>query len=196
MKKIILSSLFLLFFFISNAQNLSYGVLLGITTYDSNNNNNQSNFSSNPKQTILNLGGYVDFRFSNNIGLKTDVTFNQKELSLLNSSVNFKLNFIEISPNLKYDFGDEYRKGFYMLIGPRVSFLTSAKTEGVDATSLFNTTNIGLQLGLGYRIFKSIDLEGKFDYGVTPYIENKNDNSKFFGTYISLNLDLERIINK
>lgn len=196
MNKTSLSLLLLLFAFSLNAQDLSYGVLVGITTYDSNNNNSQSNFSSSPKQTVLNLGGYIDYKFTNNIGLKTDLTFNQKELTLINNSVNSKLNFIEISPNLKYDFGDEYRQGLYMLLGPRISFLTNAKTEGVDSSGLFNSTNIGLQLGIGYRIFKFIDLEGKFDYGVTPFFENENDKSKFFGAYVTLNIDLERILNK
>lgn len=196
MNKTSLSLLLLLFAFSLNAQDLSYGVLVGITTYDSNNNNSQSNFSSSPKQTVLNLGGYIDYKFTNNIGLKTDLTFNQKELTLINNSVNSKLNFIEISPNLKYDFGDEYRQGLYMLLGPRISFLTNATTEGVDSSGLFNSTNIGLQLGIGYRIFKFIDLEGKFDYGVTPFFENENDKSKFFGAYVTLNIDLERILNK
>ncbi len=194
MKKINLCLIFILFFANSQAQNLSYGALIGGNFYQSNNNNGSDQFLSDANPFAINLGGYLEYNFNKNIGVKTDLTFNKKELSFKNSN-NFKLNFIDISPNLKYDFGNEYRKGFYMIIGPRFSFLTNAEVDGNDASNIFNKTNIGLQLGLGQRIFNYIDIQGKFDYGLTPFFENNNNKSKFFGAYISLNVDLEKIIN-
>jgi opacity protein-like surface antigen len=195
MRKINLCLIFTLFFTISKAQNLSYGALIGGNFYQSNNDSSSNQFLSDANPFAINLGGYLEYNFNENIGVKTDLTFNKKELSYENST-NFKLNFIDISPNLKYDFGNEYRKGFYMLIGPRFSFLTKAEVDGTDASDIFNKTNIGLQLGLGQRIFNYIDIQGKFDYGITPFFENDNNKSKFFGAYISLNVDLEKIINK
>ena len=194
MKTINLCLIFTLFFTISKAQNLSYGALVGGNFYHSNNDNSQNQFISDGNTFAINLGGYLEYNFNENIGIKTELTINKKELSYENSA-NFKLNFIEISPNLKYDFGNEYRKGFYMLIGPRLSFLTKAEVEGSDATDIFKKTNIGLQLGLGQRIFKFIDVQGKFDYGVTPFFEKDDNKSKFFGAYISLNVDLEKLLN-
>ena len=195
MKKINLCLIFILFFTNSQAQKLSYGALIGGNFYQSNNDSSSNQFLSDANPFAINLGGYLEYNFNENIGVKTDLTFNKKELSYENST-NFKLNFIDVSPNLKYDFGNEYRKGFYMLIGPRFSFLTNAEVEGEDASDIFNKTNIGLQLGLGQRIFNYIDIQGKFDYGITPFFENENNKSKFFGAYISLNVDLEKIINK
>ena len=179
MKKINLCLIFILFFTNSQAQKLSYGALIGGNFYQSNNDSSSNQFLSDANPFAINLGGYLEYNFNENIGVKTDLTFNKKELSYENST-NFKLNFIDISPNLKYDFGNEYRKGFYMLIGPRFSFLTNAEVEGEDASDIFNKTNIGLQLGLGQRIFNYIDIQGKFDYGITPFFENENNKSKFF----------------
>jgi opacity protein-like surface antigen len=194
MKKITLC-LIILFSTFSKAQNLSYGVLIGGNFYQSNNNGSSNQFASDGNPFALNLGGYLEYNFNENIGIKTEVTFNKKELKY-EDSIDFGLNFIDISPNFKYDFGNEYRKGFYMLIGPRFSFLTKTEVEGSETDDILNKTNIGLQLGLGQRIFKFIDIQGKFDYGITPFFENGNNKSKFFGTYISLNVDLEKMINK
>jgi hypothetical protein len=195
MKKINLCLILILFCTISKAQSLSYGVLIGGNFYQSNNNSSSNQFISDANPFAINLGGYLEYNFNKNLGIKTDLTFNKKELNFENTS-NFNLNFIEITPNLKYDFGNEYRKGFYMLIGTRFSFLTNAEVENNDASDIFNKTNIGLQLGLGQRIFNYVDIQGKFDYGITPFFESNNTKSKFFGAYISLNVDLEKIINK
>lgn len=194
MKKTTFTLLFIVFTSFLQAQNLSYGALIGGNFYQSNNDNSTNQFGSDSNPFALNLGGYAEYNFTNSIGIKTAVTLNKKELSY-EDIADFKLNYIDIAPSFKYDFGSEYRKGFYMLIGPRISFLTSAKSDGNDASDLFNKTNIGLQLGLGQRIFKFIDIEGKFDYGITPFFENEDNTSKFFGAYISLNFDVEKLLN-
>lgn len=195
MKKINLCLIFILFFTNLQAQNLSYGPLIGGNFYQSNNDSSANQFISDANPFAINLGGYLEYNFNENIGIKTDLTFNKKELSY-KSATNFRLNFIDVSPNFKYDFGNEYRKGFYIIVGPRFSFLTNAEVEGEDASDIFNKTNIGVQLGLGQRIFNYIDIQGKFDYGITPFFEIESNKSKFFGAYISLNVDLEKIINK
>lgn len=195
MKKINQCLIFILFFTISKAQNLSYGPLIGGNFYQSNNDGSSNQFASDANTFTANLGGYIEYNFNENIGIKTDFTFNKKELNYENLT-DFKLNFIDVSPNLKYDFGNEYRKGLYMIFGPRFSFLTKATADGSDASHVFKKTNIGLQLGLGQRVFNYIDIQGKFDYGITPFFENDNNKSKFFGAYISLNVDLAKIICK
>ncbi len=195
MKNIKLCLLFIFFFTISKAQNLSYGVLLGGNFYQSNNDSSSNQFNTDGTPIAFNLGGYLEYNFTENIGIKTDLTFNKKELQFENTT-NFKLNFIDISPSLKYDFGHEYRKGFYMLIGPRFSLLTKATAEGADASDVFNKTSIGLQLGLGQRIFTYVDIQGKFDYGATAFYESATTKSKLFGAYLSLNVDLEKMLNK
>jgi hypothetical protein len=109
MKKINLCLVFLLFFAISKAQNLSYGPLLGGNFYQSNNDGSSNQFLSEANPFTLNLGGYLEYNFNNNLGIKTDITIHKKELNYENS-LDFTLNYIDVSPSFKYDFGKEYRK--------------------------------------------------------------------------------------
>lgn len=191
-------------FFISitaNSQELSYGPIGGMTFFGVGNNNGTNSFGPT-EVSSTNFGAYAEYNFNENIGIKTDITFNKKDiqytLSVVFGQIEFyKMNFVELSPSFKYDFGQEYRKGFYMLLGPKFAFMTSATTDGINADSNFEKTIVGAQLGFGQRMFKIIDLQTKFNYDLTPFFKlNNGNNSRFFGAYVSLNVDLERIINK
>ena len=176
-------------FFASNlikAQNISYGPIIGYAFYEIGNNNGRYHFVTDKNNTV-NFGAYLEYQFTDNLGLKTEIIINKKEAyfksssSFLTSEDKFNFSFFEINPNLKYDFGQEYRKGFYMLL---------------DVKDDFETFIYGAQLGFGYRIFKFIDLQTKIEYDIAPFVKFDNDRkSQFFGANISLNLDLERLIN-
>jgi len=200
MKKIII--LIILFFstFV-NAQEISYGVVLANSFYEVGNNNGTDSFEA-LNNNSLHIGVYGEYNFTEKIGIKTEINFNNKEVSYrahgggFSSYYEFELKYIEIASNFKYDFGQEYRKGFYMLAGPKFSMLTSAKSEGEDAKEAFESFNLGAQLGFGWRILKFTDLQAKIEYDITPFFKTENDHrSVFFGGVVSLNIDLERIIN-
>lgn len=191
-------------FFASNlikAQNISYGPVIGHAFYEIGNNNGRYQFLTDKNNTV-NFGAYLEYQFTDNLGLKTELIINKKEAyfksssSFLTSEDKFNFYFFEINPNLKYDFGQEYRKGFYMLLGPKIAFLTKVTLDNEDVKDDFETFIYGAQLGFGYRIFKFIDLQTKIEYDIAPFIKFDNDRkSQFFGANISLNLDLERLIN-
>jgi hypothetical protein len=186
-----------------NAQQFSYGLVLGGDLFAAANNGGTSYFEPE-KPFVLNYGGYVEYNFNHKWGIKTEATFHSKELQYrylddlgYGTEYYFKISFLEISPNLKCDFGQEYRKGFYMIFGPKFSFITKVTNEGEDVKDEFESPNIGLQWGIGQRIAKIADLQLKLDYEVSPFYKlNDNRKSNFFGMYVSLNFDLERIINK
>lgn len=201
MKRILLALAGVFFINTAQGQELSYGLVLGGNFYETNNGNGRSSIESKEKFKA-NLGGYAEYNFTDNIGVKTEITYTSKNISTTNTgplpTTDFEFNYIEVSPAFKYDFGDEYRKGFYMTLGPRFSFMTSAKSQGEDVKELFEKVDIGLQLGLGQRLLQYFDLQAKLDYGATPFFQIKELDAKssFFGAYVSLNLDLERMINK
>lgn len=190
-------------FLVSNlikAQNISYGPTIGYSFYEIGNNNGRNQFVTDENKTI-NFGAYLEYQFTDNLGLKTELIFNKKEayyrsLSFSIPQDKFNFSFVEINPNLKYDFGKEYRRGFYMLLGPKISFLTKVILDNEDVKDDFETFIYGAQLGFGYRVFNFIDLQTKIEYDIAPFIKFENDRkSQFFGANISLNLDLERLIN-
>ena len=199
--------LLLVFTFLSiqhiTAQKLSYGVILGGNIYNDQSSNSGPNdvfFDSGNNDFIVpNLGGYLEYEFTENMGTKLELTTNTKEFEkgFANRILDemYKLTFIDINPNFKYDFGNEYRKGFYMMLGPKFAILTRANFEGRNVTSEFEKVNIGLELGLGQRIMKIIEIEGKFDYGLTPFFKAPGSkSSKIAGFYLSLNVDIQKII--
>jgi hypothetical protein len=50
-------------------------------------------------------------------------------------------------------------------------------------------------LGLGQRIFQFLEIEGKFDYGLTPFYKaNGSKPNKIAGFYLSLNIDIQKIL--
>lgn len=190
-------------FLVSNltkAQNISYGPTIGYSFYEIGNNNGRNQFVTDENKAI-NFGAYLEYQFTDNLGLKTELIFNKKEayygsLSFSIPQDKFNFSFVEINPNVKYDFGKEYRKGFYMLLGPKISFLTKVILDNEDVKDDFETFIYGAQLGFGYRVFRFIDLQTKIEYDIAPFIKFENDRkSQFFGANISLNLDLERLIN-
>lgn len=200
MKKTIF--LFLLTSIAVTAQNkLSYGVVFGSNFYDSANNNGTYSFSSTTYGgSDFNYGGYLEYNFTNNIGLKTEITLINRQLSFREFSgsnlTDFDFSYFEVAPSFKYDFGQEYRKGFYLLLGPKISVMTKGDVDGEDFKDVFNTTNVGAQFGLGQRVFKYVDIEAKLDYEITPFFKRERYKSTIFGAYLSLTVDLERIINK
>lgn len=211
MNTIFFKSLFLTIAFFSffnlSAQKISYGVIFGGNIFNdqvSNSGPNDVYFDSgNDNFVVSNLGGYVEYELAATMGIKVEITYNQKvfEKGFANSDLGemYQLSFIDINPNFKYDFGQEYRRGFYMLLGPKIALLTNAKfkNENIDVTADFESVNVGMELGAGQRFLKFLEIEGKLDYGLTPFYKAEGSiPNKLVGFYFSLNVDLERIINQ
>lgn len=199
MKKTLFFCLILLISNLTHAQEISYGPLIGYSFYEIGNNNGTYSFESD-KTNAVNFGAYAEYNFTDNVGIKTELLFNKKEALyspyFLSEDIKFDFSFVEINPSFKFDFGQEYRKGFYMLLGPKFSFTTKATTEGEDVKDDFESFIYGAQLGFGYRIFKFIDIQTKLDYDIAPFIKfEDNKKSRFVGANISLNVDVERLIN-
>jgi hypothetical protein len=194
MKKLLLFSFFLISIFVT-AQELSYGPILGANFYDINNNNGSNSMQTDNSSSIT-FGAYGEYNFTEKIGIKTELLFLKTDFYYLPTKQPFNMNILSIAPNFKYDFGDKYRNGFYMLVGPKLAFATSVKSEGEDVKDSFETTIFGAQLGFGYRVLTFIDLQTKIDYDVTPFFKLDNGNkSKFFAAIISFNVDLAKIVS-
>ncbi|WP_157811526.1 porin family protein [Lacinutrix sp. Bg11-31] len=198
MKKITTGILFFIAL-ISQAQELNYGITLGGNLYEiyANSALNPSNSTirneAGTKKFKLYVGGFADYGFTKNIGAKALIAFNQKTLAA-GEVVDF--SFLDISPSLKYSFGENYNDGFYLLIGPRFSFLLNAEFNGEDVKDNFENSNIGFQLGAGTSIYEFLELELRLDYGLTALYDVLGNDRKIFGGILALNLNLEKLLNK
>jgi hypothetical protein len=198
MKKLV-TLVFVLVFNGLSAQEFSYGPVVGMTIGGVANSSGVVSFGFE-KSPYVSLGAYGEYNFTKNVGIKTELLFNKRDMSLRITNapgvkIGHEFSFFEVNPSFKYDFGQEYRKGFYMLLGPRFSFATKISSGGEDVKDEYETFLYGVQLGFGSRVYKYVDVQTKIEYDITSFADFDNDRkSNFFGAVISLNLDVERLI--
>lgn len=84
-------------------------------------------------------------------------------------------------------------EGFNVFAGPQISFLANSKYEGdfFGSTISFegdNTkeTDLGLVFGVGYNLPKGFNVQGSYDYGMTPIFKNSDADVYNRGFKISL----------
>lgn len=195
MKKLLYLFAILFTCIVSAQQEFSYGLVIGNSFYTIANNNGTNGMNTDDYSTIT-FGGYGEYNFNEKTGIKTEILFAKNNFTYYPTKQLFEMSIMSIAPNFKYDFGETYREGIYLLAGPKLAFITSVKSEGEDAKDSFETFNFGAQLGFGWRILKFIDIQTKLDYELTPFFKLNNGNkSNFFGAVISVNIDLSRLLS-
>ncbi|TSD66888.1 PorT family protein [Inquilinus sp. KBS0705] len=105
----------------------------------------------------FNAGVYLDHYFSDKWSLKTGLNYDQKgwangyydDVSSF-TVTDYRLNYITIPVMANWHFGKT--KNWYLNFGPYIGFLLDASTrEGQDVKSYFNSTDGGLDIGIGVK---------------------------------------------
>lgn len=202
MKKIILTIGVFLSSFLIKAQDVSYGVILGSSAYD---NEIKGDLEAGAGYDVLHFGVYFDYQIREKIGVKANLTYGKNkdtryyinEPRLYTELDDIRYNKIEFQPHVKYDFKNEYDKGFYMLVGPRLSFVFNLENESGDKIKdFYKNTRFGGQLGFGSSISKYFAFEFIGDYGFSNFLKDKTYKGKTLGGHLNLIVNLESIINK
>ena len=98
---------------------------------------------------------------------------------------------------IKPTVSNNIHKGFYFLLGPRVTIITSVKDEdGKKIEDFYKGSNFGGQGGFGYNILNFLAVELLADVTVSDPLEFEYDSQKLFAAFINLNFNLESLINK
>ncbi|MBN7811682.1 PorT family protein [Algoriphagus sp. H41] len=99
------------------------------------------------------------------------------------------LDYVDVPILLRFRVGE----GFNLFAGPQVSFLTKSKFEGDigDSTVSFETdavkeTDAGLVFGLGYNLPRGFNIQGSYDYGMTPIFKDSDSDVYNRGFKVSL----------
>lgn len=202
-KYVFLVLLFFLFTKTVKSQETQFGILAGPSIIDIE---IDDPFAAGNSYTVINVGAFLDLPFSERWGLKSQVLYHTRSIQdYLNQSStvmfhNFKLETtaLDIQPLLKYDVKNTYDSGFYILGGPRVSFILSTSqfdgdTQG-DFDDFYKSTNFGLNLGFGFTFLKHFGFQGLFDYGLTEIVDIDNTNAKTLGAYFLLEANLTSLL--
>lgn len=99
------------------------------------------------------------------------------------------LDYVDVPVLVRFRLGE----GFNIFGGPQVSFLAKSKFEGDfgDSTISFDTdavqsTDAGLVVGVGYNLPQGFNIQGSYDYGMTPVFKDSDADVFNRGFKVSL----------
>lgn len=136
----------------------------------------------------VNLGFSADYYFSDRWSIKSKLIYDQKGwnrgfIEDINTGIqyktNFNLNYLTIPVMANWHFGR--KRNWYLNFGPYVGFLLSAEETrfGTDTKKAFNTTDFGLDLGIGVKIPVSDKLKIHIEYdaqsGLSEVFKESNE---------------------
>jgi hypothetical protein len=115
-------------------------------------------------------GAVAVFTVNEMIAIQAEPTYMQKgtKLEILDVTVNWKLDYIDIPVLAKVSFGQANVKP-YILAGPAVGILLSAKAEDIDVKDAFKSIDFGVNFGAGVGMLmgkNTLFLEGQYGLGL------------------------------
>ena len=187
MKKVILTIAVVLTATIANAQLREEGAieLAPQIGYSSSNYFGGDAGSLNNPVTGVALGITGDYFFNNRWSIRSGILFQKMGTEVAGFEDN--LSYVTIPVNANWHFGSTRK--WYLNFGPSLSILTTAKNEnGDNIKDFFNTTQIGLNVGIGYKIEVAKNFSVLIDYqgvsGLTDIIKDSEfSTSNNFGSF-------------
>ncbi len=146
----------------------------------------------------FNVGVSAEYYFSDRWGIKGKVIYDQKgwgngfldepDGSTI-EGVNFKLNYVTIPIMANWHFGR--MRNWYLHFGPYAGFLVNTNAGGTDVKDAFNSSDFGLDVGIGIKIPVSNNAKLFIEYdgqsGVSN-IFNSGDGSSVQNVRESINI--------
>ena len=152
-----------------HAQNFGGGLILGLSTSQVS-GDNLGGF----KKAGLLIGGFIDLQLNNAVRSQMEMTFIQKGSNNPNMNENsysdISLSYVEIPLLLKY----QQSRTIAIEGGIETAFLISASDNDIygqissNSTREFNTTDIGVFIGLDYFINTRLILNSRISNSILP----------------------------
>lgn len=128
--------------------------------YGSANYYGEKNLSNDPISSV-NLGVNGDYFFNDRWSLRSGLLFQTMGSEVIDGYEE-KLNYLTIPVNANWHFGSTRK--WNLNFGPSAGFLLSAKGDGEDIKEFVNTFQLGLNVGIGYKIEISEKFSILIDY--------------------------------
>lgn len=187
MKKVILVIAVVLTATIANAQLRENGAieLAPQIGYSNSNYFGGDAGSLNNPVTGVAFGITGDYFFNNRWSIRSGLLFQKMGTEVAGFEDN--LSYVTIPVNANWHFGSTRK--WYLNFGPSLSILTAAKNEnGDNIKDFFNTTQISLNVGIGYKIEVAKKFSILIDYqsvsGLTDIIKDSEFSTRNnFGSF-------------
>lgn len=203
MKRITLIGMLFMIFNYSEAQNVSYGAILGFNAYDIE---IDGSLNGGAGYSGLNFGGFVDYQLTSSFGVRGNLIYTsvkEDNYYVLNGNQGTgylfdesEIKSIQLHTLLRYDVNKEYNKGFYLIGGFRMTNIVDAKFDGQKNDTFYKKVNFGGMLGFGVNFAKHFGFEFIPEINLTNTLDSENNKSKNFGGYVNLTINLESILTK
>ena len=203
MKKIILSTLFVLAFGFTYAQKAEFGIKGGLNSSNFSGNTEDMNFKP---RVGFNVGAFAAIKLSEKVTLQPEILYSTQgaKAENVNADVNgvnytadidFNLSYINVPVMFKYYVADK----FNLEAGPQIGFLTSAETStkvdgfnqtvDQDAKEYLESVDFGFNFGAGYDFTEKIFAGIRYNIGLSNVLKTQSgDNSEWQNSLLSLSV--------
>jgi len=184
------------------AQEFNYGIALGSFYHDFE---NEGPLIPGTNYSIIDFGAFGEYQLNSNSGINAKLTYSTK---VVDEGYDFRNEFVftqgeeinfsalNFSAHYKFDTNSEYGKGFYVLAGPRISFISNSKYKGGEKLEdLYEPIRIAGQAGFGVNFLKHFSVELLFDYGLTNPLDSEVNDVQTAGINFNFLINLETILN-
>ena len=204
MKKILFTTVAIMAFGLMNAQEVKYGAKVGL-----NLSNVTGDIEDTKNKTGLLIGGYAEIKVTDKFSVQPEISYSaqgtkaEDSYSDMYGSITIdltqKLNYLNVPVMAKY----YVDKKFYLEAGPQIGFLLSAEqkavakgiyygesayeTETVDNKSSLNSTDFGINIGLGFNFTDKIGANLRYTSGLSD-IDKEDSNSEIYNSNIGISI--------
>lgn len=204
MKKVLLTAAAVMTFGLMQAQEVKFGAKVGL-----NISNVSGDIEESKNKVGFQIGGFAEIKVTDKFsiqpemlystqGTKADQTYADADGSF-NIDLTQKLNYLNIPVMAKY----YVDKKFYVEAGPQIGFLLSAEqkaeasgvyfgqpvneTETVDNKSSLNSTDFGVNIGLGYNFSDKVGANLRYTSGLSDVDKDAKD-SEIYNSNIGISI--------
>ena len=185
MKKVLFTAIAVFGFAFANAQEVKYGAKAGL---------NLSNFAGDAEGTStkvgFQVGGFAEIKISDKFAIQPELLFTNLGAKEDEGKVTVtaNLNYIAVPVMAKYFVAEK----FSIEAGPQIGFLMSAKAkadgESIDIKEGFNSTDFGLNFGLGYNFTENIGAGVRYTSGLSGIVKDAPSAYKITNNNIAISL--------
>lgn len=161
MRKIILTVTLALFAIVCTNAQASFGVKAGVN-FASIRGDNTDDISG---RTSFAGGLYAELPMSGEFTFQPELLYSGQgaEFTGIEGDETFKLDYLNVPLMFKYYVSE----GFNVQAGPQIGFLLSAKADEVNTYDFMTNIDFGLNFGLGYKLESGINIEARYNLGLS-----------------------------
>ncbi|QXP58828.1 porin family protein [Olleya sp. HaHaR_3_96] len=177
MKKLLFITAITIFGFTNaQAQEVEFGAKIGanFTSIYGDTNDNVELITS-----VINFGVYSEISLTEKFSFQPEIMYSIQGFSINDDVAGtddiVSLNYLNVPLMGKY----HVTKGLSLEAGPQIGFLLSAKNEDIDVKDTFKSIDVGVNLGLEYKLENGLNFGARYNFGLLNINDIDGSSDKF-----------------